>query len=278
MAIWGLSTIHESEVLGAQLADQMDAQPLADYAETQQHDSILAQASLAQEPQDLEPQEQEPSLACETPCPCCYYRISSLDENGEYTPGWRKFGGRYMWFHKSAPHARPWDGPGLLADSGENDASVPRCACCYYNYSFGLPPGPGWLLCEAQLLNGVRVERQILDMLCSTFGQVFQGRLARDMRMVVDPMVQPQRSAQHLRAHSPLRSALMVGKEIDCLLCPGAQLPVVDIDRSSQRQHMLFALQEAKELEVALWPAFDNTGRLFAKYLQALPGPLSEQA
>ena len=230
--------------------------------------------------QQQEQQQGQPLAQCEAPCPCCYYRISSLDENGEYTPGWRKFGGVLKWFHKNTPHARPWAAPGCLAASGVNDDSVPRCVCvcCYYNYSFGLPPGPGWLLCEAQLLNGVRVERQILDMLCSTFGQVFQGRLARDMRMVVDPMVQPQRSAQHLRAHSPLRSALMVGKEIDCLLCPGAQLPVVDIDRSSQRQHMLFALQEAKELEVALWPAFDNTGRLFAKYLQALPGPLSEQA
>ena len=102
-------------------------------------------------------------------------------------------------------------------------------------------------------------------MVLSTIGQVFQGRHARDVRVVVDPVVEEERPAQHLRAHSPLRSALIVGQEFDCLLCLAAQLPIVDIDRSRQRQHMFLALQEAKELEVALRPAFENAGRGLAK-------------
>ena len=87
-------------------------------------------------------------VQCEAPCPCCFYRISSLDENGEYTPGWRKFGGVFKWFHKTAPHARPWAAPGVLAASGCNASGAPRCRCCYYNYSHGLPPGPGWYVGE----------------------------------------------------------------------------------------------------------------------------------
>ena len=84
-----------------------------------------------QHQQQQQEQQQGPLAQCETPCPCCYYRISTLDEQGEYTTGWRKFGGRFVWFHKRAPHARPWSAvPGVLADSGVNDASVPRCACC----------------------------------------------------------------------------------------------------------------------------------------------------
>ena len=44
------------------------------------------------EPKPLEEPHPGPG-PCESPCPCCYYTISSLDEHGEFTPGWRKFGG-----------------------------------------------------------------------------------------------------------------------------------------------------------------------------------------
>ena len=80
-----------------------------------------------------------------TPCPCCYYTRSTTDPGtGEYSPGWRKFGGYWSWWHKGAPHA--WvNGDQSL---GVNDPSVPRCACCYYNFMQGVPPGPGWYVGE----------------------------------------------------------------------------------------------------------------------------------
>ena len=82
----------------------------------------------------------DPNRFCATPCPCCYYNVSTTVD-GVYTVGWRKFGGYWSWWHKGAPHA--WvngDDPSL----GVNDPSVPRCACCYYNFMEGVPPGPGW--------------------------------------------------------------------------------------------------------------------------------------
>ena len=86
----------------------------------------------------------DPNRFCATPCPCCYYNVSS-EVDGVYTVGWRKFGGYWSWWHKGAPHA--WvdgDNPSL----GVNDPNVPRCACCYYNFMEGVPPGPGWYVGE----------------------------------------------------------------------------------------------------------------------------------
>ena len=86
----------------------------------------------------------DPNRFCANPCPCCYYNVST-EVDGVYTVGWRKFGGYWSWWHKGAPHA--WvDGedPSL----GVNDPSVPRCACCYYNFMEGVPPGPGWYVGE----------------------------------------------------------------------------------------------------------------------------------
>ena len=78
---------------------------------------------------------------CEDPCPCCYY-TASREVNGEYTVGWRLFGGYWSWWHKGAPHAlKSWENP----DLGCNDPGVPRCPCCYYNFMEGVPlEGPGW--------------------------------------------------------------------------------------------------------------------------------------
>ena len=82
---------------------------------------------------------------CEDPCPCCYYTRSTIDAHGEYTPGWRLFGGYWSWWHKGAPHALVnWEVPGL----GCNEPTVPRCECCYYNFMEGVPPGPGWYVGE----------------------------------------------------------------------------------------------------------------------------------
>ena len=81
-----------------------------------------------------------------TPCPCCYYNRSTIvPGTGEYSPGWRLFGGYWSWWHKGAPHAlASFDNPEL----GCNDPTVPRCDCCYYNYMEGVPPGPGWYVGE----------------------------------------------------------------------------------------------------------------------------------
>ena len=79
---------------------------------------------------------------CEDPCPCCYYTRSTINAHGEYTPGWRLFGGYWSWWHKGAPHALVnWEVPGL----GCNEPTVPRCECCYYNFMEGVPPRP-WLV------------------------------------------------------------------------------------------------------------------------------------
>ena len=69
--------------------------------------------------------------------------------SGHYTPGWRY---RYdeaawKWWHGGAPHCAHVrtllrQNPELLE---ERAFPLPeRCPCCYYNYSRGLPPGPGW--------------------------------------------------------------------------------------------------------------------------------------
>ena len=50
-----------------------------------------AQPPIAMSPAACAPVH--PPRVCARPCPCCYYRISSLDENGDYTIGWRVFGG-----------------------------------------------------------------------------------------------------------------------------------------------------------------------------------------
>ena len=101
------------------------------------------------EPKPLEEQQPGPGH-CESPCPCCYYTISSLDEHGEFTPGWRKFGGELSWWHQTAPHAQPYAPGGGLAP-GCNDPSIPRCACCYYSVAAGWPPGAGWYVGEWSL-------------------------------------------------------------------------------------------------------------------------------
>jgi len=82
----------------------------------------------------------DPRVPREEPCPCCYYRISSCDAAGRYTTGWRKFNGTWTWWHGGAPH-------GWHHRQGEEDANVPRCACCYYN----MHEGPGMWVLEGSL-------------------------------------------------------------------------------------------------------------------------------
>ena len=79
---------------------------------------------------------------CTTPCPCCFYTLSTV-QNGRYTMGWRKFGGQWSWWHRGGPHA--------FVDRcnvalGINAPGTPACACCYYRTLVPGTVGPGWFL------------------------------------------------------------------------------------------------------------------------------------
>ena len=58
-----------------------------------------------------------------TLAPAVFYTISKT-VNGEYTTGWRLFGGRWSWWHKGAPHSNR-----VVGDHAEVDPGVPRCKC-----------------------------------------------------------------------------------------------------------------------------------------------------
>ena len=78
---------------------------------------------------------------CEQPCACCYYTRGGPPVDGLFPGGWRLVGGSWIWWHRNMPHM-------FLDPSQPNlgvvNPSAPRCRCCYYNKSEGLPPGPGW--------------------------------------------------------------------------------------------------------------------------------------
>ena len=83
---------------------------------------------------------------CDTPCPCCFYTLSSV-VHGRFSMGWRKFGGHWSWWHRDGPH-------GFV---NRNDVSLgihapdtPACACCYYRVQAPGSSGPGWFVDDNQ--------------------------------------------------------------------------------------------------------------------------------
>ena len=83
---------------------------------------------------------------CSTPCPCCFYTLST-DQNGLYTMGWRKFGGEWSWWHRGGPHAFV---DRCDVSRGINGPGTPACACCYYRTLAPGTVGPGWFLNHRQ--------------------------------------------------------------------------------------------------------------------------------
>ena len=85
------------------------------------------------------------------PCKCCYYNMSMVDAEGNFTTGWRIMFGRrrlkWSWWHGSAPHCAAQ----ILRERTIRrrllrvlEPADPACPCCYYTYSAGMPPGCGW--------------------------------------------------------------------------------------------------------------------------------------
>ena len=84
---------------------------------------------------------------CESPCPCCFYTLST-SVDGSYTVGWRKFGGRWSWWHGfrfGAPHGQIDPNDSSL---GIHAPGTPACRCCYY--ASRTATGPGWYLDQRQ--------------------------------------------------------------------------------------------------------------------------------
>ena len=77
---------------------------------------------------------------CSSPCPCCFYTLSGVHQ-GEFSMGWRKFGGEWSWWHKHGPHAFIDASDVTL---GINGPDVPACDCCYYRLVAPGSLGPGW--------------------------------------------------------------------------------------------------------------------------------------